>query len=67
MTSIWVTRYLLVTLSVVLAVALIVRGDLVIGVIVGALAVSRMVLFVQLRHRRDRFRQRRPQDGTPRR
>jgi MFS superfamily sulfate permease-like transporter len=66
-TSIWVTRWILVTLSIVLAVVLVVRGDVVIGVIVGAIAVSRMVLLVQLRHRRARFRQRRQQGGGPRR
>jgi hypothetical protein len=67
MTSIWVTRWILVALTAVLAVVLLVRGDVVIGVIVGALALTRMVLFVQLRHRRDRFRQRRQQGGASRR
>jgi hypothetical protein len=65
MTSVWVTRCILVTLSVVLAVVLIVRGNVVIGVLVGALALTRIVLFVRLGRRRDRFRQRRPHDGTP--
>jgi hypothetical protein len=67
MTSIWVTRWILVALTAVLAVVLLVRGDVVIGVIVGALAGTRMALFVQLRQRRDRFRQRRQQGGAPRR
>jgi hypothetical protein len=65
MTSIWVTRCILVTLSVVLAVVLIVRGNVVIGVLVGALALTRIVLFVRLGRRRVQFRQRRPHDGTP--
>jgi hypothetical protein len=65
MRSIWVTRWILVVLSAVLAVVLIARGNVVIGVLVGALALTRIVLFVRLGRRRDRFRQRRQQGGVP--
>ena len=65
MTSIWVTRWIVVALSAVLAVVLIVRGNVVIGVLVGALTLTRIVLFVRLGRRRDRFRQRRQQGGAP--
>jgi hypothetical protein len=66
MTSIWVTRWILVSLSAVLAVVLVARGNVVIGVLLGALALTRIVLFVRLRQRRDRFRQRRQQGGARR-
>ena len=45
MTSVWVIRWILVALTAALAVALIVRGNIVIGVLLGALALTRASLF----------------------
>ena len=58
MTSMWVIRGILIALSVALATVLIVRGNVIVGVLIGALAVTRLVLLVQMRRRRDRFRRR---------
>jgi energy-converting hydrogenase Eha subunit G len=58
MTSMWVMRWVIVALSAALAVVLIARGNVLIGVLVGALAVTRMVFFVRLQRRRDQFRRR---------
>ncbi len=58
MQSTQVLRWILVALSVALAAFLIVRGNVVIGVLVGAMAVTRAVLFVKMRHRREQFRER---------
>ncbi len=58
MTSVWIIRGILIALSVALATVLIVRGNVIIGVLIGALAVTRLVLLVQMRRRRDRFRRR---------
>jgi hypothetical protein len=58
MTSMWVIRWVLVALSAALAIALIARGNVLIGVLVGALALTRMVFFVRLHRRRDQFRRR---------
>jgi energy-converting hydrogenase Eha subunit G len=56
MTSMWVMRWVIVALSATLAVVLIVSGNVLIGMLVGALAVTRMVFFVRLQRRRDQFR-----------
>ena len=57
MSSIWALRWVMVGLSAVLAITLVVRGNVVIGVLIGALAVTRAVMFMQLqRRRRDRSR-----------
>jgi hypothetical protein len=58
MRSTQVFRWILVALSVVLAAFLIVRGNVVIGVLVGAMAVTRAVMFVKMQHRREQFRER---------
>jgi hypothetical protein len=58
MQSTQVLRWILVALSVALAAFLILRGNVVIGVLVGAMAVTRAVLFVKMRHRREQFRER---------
>ncbi len=53
-------RWLLVALGGVLAVVLILHGNVVIGVIIGTMAVVRAVLLTQLQRRRARWEQRRP-------
>jgi hypothetical protein len=62
MTSTWALRWMLVALTGVLAVVLITRGNILIGGLVGAIAVTRAILLIQQRHRRreirERFRQR---------
>jgi len=58
MPSMWVMRWVIVALSATLAVVLIARGNVLIGVLVGALAVTRMIFFVRLQRRRDQFRRR---------
>lgn len=58
MPSMFVIRWIMVALTAALAVLLIVRGNVVIGVVLVALALTRMVLFVRLQQRGDRFRQR---------
>jgi hypothetical protein len=66
MTSMLVTRGIIVVLSLALAIALIARGNVLIGVLIGALAVTRLVMFVRLGRRRERFRrlhERRTQNG----
>jgi len=54
----WITRWILVALTAALAVVLIVRGNVVIGVLLGAMAVTRAVMFVTMRRRREEFRRR---------
>ena len=58
MSSMWLLRGILIALSIALAVVLIVHGNVVIGVLIGALALTRTVLFVRMRHRREEFRRR---------
>lgn len=58
MTSVRVVRWVLVALTAALAVVLIASGHVVIGVLLGAMAVARAVLFVKMQHRRDQFRER---------
>ena len=58
MGSIRVIRWIIVALSAALSVALIAHGNLILGVIVGALAVSRAALLIGLQTRRRGFRQR---------
>jgi len=54
----WVIRWILVALSAVLATVLILHGNVVIGVVIGAMVIARTVLFVRLQHRREQFRAR---------
>ena len=49
---------MVVALSFTLAVVLIVRGNVLIGGIIAALAVTRVALFAQIHRRRKRFRAR---------
>ena len=58
MQSMRVLRWILVALSALLAVFLIARGSVVIGVIVGAMAVTRAVFFLRMQHRREQFHER---------
>jgi hypothetical protein len=58
MKSIWVIRGLLVALTATLAVILILRGNVVIGVVLGALACARVALLVSVHRRRKELRQR---------
>ena len=58
MTSIRVTRWIMVALSAAIALFLIARGNVVIGVLLGALAVMRASLLIRLGNRREQFRQR---------
>ena len=44
-------RWTLVALAVVLATILVVRGDVLVGSVLGAVAISRAVLFARLRRR----------------
>jgi hypothetical protein len=50
-----VVRWILVALAAVLATILVVRGDVLVGVVLGAVAISRAVLFARL-HRRELYR-----------
>jgi hypothetical protein len=58
MGSIRVVRWIIVALSAALSVALIAHGNLIVGVIIGALALSRAALLIGLQRRRRRFRRR---------
>ena len=49
-------RWVLIGLSAVLAVVLIASGAVLIGALIGAMAIVRTVMFLQLRHRRQSFR-----------
>jgi hypothetical protein len=51
-------RWLLVALSGALAALLIVRGNVVIGILVGAMAVTRTLMFVRMQHRRAQLHER---------
>jgi hypothetical protein len=56
--STFVFRGILVALTAAVALALILRGNVVIGALLGAMAVTRALLFVRMRRRRDEFRRR---------
>jgi hypothetical protein len=58
MRSVWVIRCVMLTLSAVLAIVLIERGNVLIGGVIVALVVSRAVLFVAMTRRRRELRQR---------
>jgi hypothetical protein len=51
-------RWVLVALSALLAVFLIARGSVVIGAIVGAMAVTRAVFFLRMQRRREQLHER---------
>jgi hypothetical protein len=54
----WLTRWILVALSAALAVVLFARGNVVIGALIGAMAVTRAVFLVRFHHRREELRRR---------
>jgi hypothetical protein len=58
MTSIWVVRVLLLAVSATLAVVLVLRGNVVIGALIGVLVIGRAFVFVKMRRRREEFRRR---------
>jgi hypothetical protein len=56
--SMWVVRWVLVALTAVLATILVLRGNVLVGVVLAAIAISRAILFTRLYHRRSLFRER---------
>ena len=58
MGSTWVFRWILVALTAAIAFALILRGNVVIGGLLGLVAITRAVLFTRVRRRREEFRRR---------
>jgi hypothetical protein len=56
MQSMRVIRWVLVGLSMALAVVLVRRGNVVVGMLIGALAVTRAFMFVHVQRRRERLR-----------
>jgi hypothetical protein len=64
MTSLRVVRWILVALTATLAVVLLVNGHVVLGVLLGAMAVTRVVFFVKMRHRREMSARASPSDAS---
>ena len=58
MTSDWVIRWILVALTAAIALALVLRGNVVIGALLGLVALTRAVLFTRVRRRREELRRR---------
>ena len=58
MASLRVLRWILVALTATLAVILIASGHVLVGVVLGAIAVTRAIMFVTLQRRRSEFRAR---------
>jgi len=56
MNSLWAMRWVLVGLGLLLAVVLIATGSVLIGVIVGALAVTRLAMVLSWQRRRRQWR-----------
>jgi Flp pilus assembly protein TadB len=52
-----IIRGVLVALALALAGVLVARGDVVVGALIGTMAIIRAVLFTRVRRRRERFRQ----------
>jgi hypothetical protein len=63
MASMFAMRWVLVALSLVLSIVLIARGDVVIGVVLGVMALVRMAMFARMQQRREQFRERRRRGG----
>jgi hypothetical protein len=55
MESFWRWRWALAALGLVLAVVLIAAGNVVVGVLIGAMAIVRIVMFSKLQRRRAQF------------
>jgi hypothetical protein len=64
MVSMLAMRWVLVALSLALSIALIARGNVLIGGLLGVLALGRMMMFMRMQQRRAQFRERRRQ-GPP--
>lgn len=58
MKSMLFIRWIMVGITFVLVALLIERGNVVIGVVLGLLAVARVALLVRMQQRREQFRQR---------
>ena len=58
MRSMWIVRTIILVLSLTLAVVLIARRNVLIGLLVGALALGRAFMFVTMMKRRRAFRDR---------
>lgn len=58
MKSVSTIRWIVLALTAALAIALVLRGNVVIGVLLGALAVMRAVMFTKMNRRREEFRRR---------
>jgi energy-converting hydrogenase Eha subunit G len=58
LTSLRPLRWMILGLSAALSIALIVRGNVLIGGLIGALVVARSVLFVRVHRRREELRRR---------
>jgi len=58
MNAIVILRAVVFVLALALAAALIAHGNILIGGLIGALAVTRLVLFINMRRRVGRFRRR---------
>jgi hypothetical protein len=56
-------RWALAAVSLALSILLISRGDVLIGGLLGVLAVGRMVMFTRMQQRRAQFRDRRQHGG----
>ena len=56
--SLWVWRCVILALAAALSVALIMRGNLLIGGLIGALVIARAILIVKVRQRRQELRRR---------
>ena len=58
MNSVWAIRCVMIAIGAAIAVVLIVRGNVLIGALVGALVVTRAALLVAMFRRRREFRRR---------
>jgi hypothetical protein len=56
--SLWVWRSAILGLGAALAIALVVRGNWLIGGLIGTMVVARSILFVKVRRRRQELRRR---------
>ncbi len=60
MSTVFVIRWIIIGLAAVIALTLLASGHVVIGVLLGALTVLRIVMFVKLQQRRTELRRRFP-------
>ena len=57
--GVWILRGVLIALSLTLSIVLIVHGNVAVGGLIAALAITRIMLFVTMHRRREQFRERR--------